>query len=107
MRYTTIQSEPSLWTVGQYTPTGEWIPRSDHDTREEAYEWERYYNGDGPDPEDLPDAYRVLEHLTSARLELERLEKSAITEERRKGLREDAQGLKDAEKIINQYIKTI
>ncbi len=29
--YVYLRSEPQLWTVGFYTPNGEWIPESDYD----------------------------------------------------------------------------
>lgn len=32
--YVYIQSEPSLWTVGFYDPSGKWQSESDHDTKE-------------------------------------------------------------------------
>jgi len=43
--YVYIQSEPGLWTVGFYDPSGQWIPESDHTSREEAAERVRYLNG--------------------------------------------------------------
>ena len=30
--YVYIRSEPSLWTVGFYDPSGRWHPDSDHDS---------------------------------------------------------------------------
>jgi len=43
--YVYIKSEPNLWTVGFYTPKGEWNPESDHSTKEEAANRVRYLNG--------------------------------------------------------------
>lgn len=43
--YVYIQSEPQLWTVGFYDPSGEWHPESDHGTREDAAARVRYLNG--------------------------------------------------------------
>jgi DNA-directed RNA polymerase specialized sigma24 family protein len=45
--YVYIQSErnPDLWTVGFYTPGGEWIPESDHGNPEDAAERVYYLNG--------------------------------------------------------------
>ena len=43
--YVYIRSEPNLWTVGFYDPTGKWNPESDHDTPEEAAERVHYLNG--------------------------------------------------------------
>lgn len=43
--YAYIRSEPQLWTVGFYTPDGEWVPESDYATAEEAAERVRWLNG--------------------------------------------------------------
>jgi hypothetical protein len=43
--YVYLSSEPNLWTVGFYKPSGEWMPESDHATKEEAAERVRYLNG--------------------------------------------------------------
>ncbi len=43
--YVYIKSEPTLWTVGFYTPEGEWITDSDHSVREEAAARVHYLNG--------------------------------------------------------------
>lgn len=43
--YVYIQSEPGLYTVGFYDPTGKWHPESDWDTREAAAERVHYLNG--------------------------------------------------------------
>jgi len=40
-----IQSEPSLWTVGFYSPDGRWQPDSDHSSREEAAQRVHWLNG--------------------------------------------------------------
>ena len=40
-----INSEPGLWTVGHYDPTGKWIPESDHNNKEDAARQVRYLNG--------------------------------------------------------------
>lgn len=55
--YTTLQSEPGLWTVGSYDPNGKWHAESDHGDRQEAQEQVAYLNG-GPLPtskQQLPD----------------------------------------------------
>ena len=39
------QTEPSLWTVGFYTPDGTWEPESDHGSSSEAAERVHYLNG--------------------------------------------------------------
>ncbi|MER2039700.1 MAG: hypothetical protein ABS944_16255 [Solibacillus sp.] len=40
-----IQSEPGLYTVGFYTPKGEWHTDSDHGNCEDAAERVHYLNG--------------------------------------------------------------
>jgi hypothetical protein len=34
--YVYIQSEPGLWTVGFYDPSGKWIAESDYDNKSDA-----------------------------------------------------------------------
>ena len=43
--YVYIKSEPQLWTVGFYGPTGKWCPESDYGTSEEAAARVHYLNG--------------------------------------------------------------
>lgn len=43
--YVCIQSEPRLWTVGFYTPQGEWVPESDHESPVDAAERVHWLNG--------------------------------------------------------------
>ena len=43
--YVYIQSEPGLWTVGFYSPDGQWLPESDHTTKESAAKRVHYLNG--------------------------------------------------------------
>lgn len=40
-----VKSEPNLFTVGFYTPNGEWMPESDHSSSEEAAKRVNYLNG--------------------------------------------------------------
>lgn len=42
-----VQSEPGLWTVGFYDPSGKWHPDSDHDSRAAAADRVHYLNGGG------------------------------------------------------------
>lgn len=42
-----IQTEPSLWTVGHYSPDGTWHPDSDHGSSDEAAERVAWLNGGG------------------------------------------------------------
>ena len=43
--YVYKQSEPGLWTVGYYDPSGGWIPESDHNNPDEAAKRVNYLNG--------------------------------------------------------------
>ena len=36
MKYTYRLSEPGVWAVGYYTPSGTWVALSGHGTREKA-----------------------------------------------------------------------
>ncbi len=45
--YVYIQSEPGLYTVGFYDPSGTFVPESDWRTTEEAAARVRYLNGGG------------------------------------------------------------
>ena len=45
MSYVYIESEPSVWTVGFYNPSGAWIPESDHALAQMAAERVRWLNG--------------------------------------------------------------
>lgn len=47
MSYVYIQSEPSLWTVGFYSPDDVWQPESDHADREAAAKRVAWLNGSG------------------------------------------------------------
>ena len=40
-----LRSEPGLWTVGFYTPTGEWIAESVHDSTPVAATGIAYLSG--------------------------------------------------------------
>lgn len=43
--YVYVQSEPGLWTVGHYDPSGEFIPESDHHRSDDAAQRVHYLNG--------------------------------------------------------------
>lgn len=45
MSYVYIQSEPGLFTVGFYDPSGRWHAESDHGSRGDAAERVAYLNG--------------------------------------------------------------
>ena len=49
MAYTYIRSEPGLYTVGFYNPSGKWEPESDHNDKEEAAKRAAWLNG-SPNP---------------------------------------------------------
>jgi hypothetical protein len=50
MSYVYIQSEPRLWTVGFYSPSGQWEPESDHRSAEEAARRVHWLNGGRAEP---------------------------------------------------------
>ena len=43
--YVYIKSEPGLWTVGFYDPSGKWHAASDHDKEDEAAQETHWLNG--------------------------------------------------------------
>lgn len=43
------QSEPTLWTVGYYSPNGKWHPETDHGSKKEAAQRVHWLNGGGED----------------------------------------------------------
>jgi len=43
--YVYIKTERFLWTVGFYSPDGEWNPESDYDSKYEAAERVHWLNG--------------------------------------------------------------
>ena len=43
--YIYLESEPGLFTVGYYTPDGEFVPESDHSDREKAAARVHWLNG--------------------------------------------------------------
>lgn len=45
MSYVYQEFEPGLFTVGFYDPSGEFVPESDHPTRDAAAERAHYLNG--------------------------------------------------------------
>ena len=45
IKYVYQRTEPSLYTVGYYDPSGQWHPDSDHDDRDKVGERVHYLNG--------------------------------------------------------------
>ena len=45
MSYVYVKSEPNLYTVGFYKPSGEWVSESDYHMKTEAAERVAYLNG--------------------------------------------------------------
>ncbi len=48
--YVYLNSEPGLYTVGFYDPTGKWIPESDHSAAKDAAKRVAWLNGSHPTP---------------------------------------------------------
>ncbi len=61
--YVYIRSEPNLFTVGFYDPSGAWMPESDYNCREEAGKRVHYLNGGTPE-------HRVTNEVLQGGLEL-------------------------------------
>jgi hypothetical protein len=57
--YIYIQSEPQLWTVGFYDPSGKFQPESDHATPEEAAKRVHYLNGGNEDNTNEPSSFDI------------------------------------------------
>src|SRR5690606_13942329 len=53
-----IQSEPSCWTVGFYSPDGKWNSDSDHSSKKEASERVHYLNGGQMTPGEMNLSYK-------------------------------------------------
>lgn len=47
--YVYLKSEDNLWTVGFYSPAGEWVPESDWNMAARAADRVHYLNGGDPD----------------------------------------------------------
>lgn len=64
----TERGEYPLWTVGFYTPSGEWEAESDHSSKDEAAERVAYLNGNKGEATTYPCvmcSYRTdMKHLT-------------------------------------------
>jgi hypothetical protein len=73
--YVYQQTEPTLFTVGYYTPKGEWKPESDHDTRAEAADRVATLNGSNQHAEIIKQAIDQLERrLRAQRINTDALE---------------------------------
>jgi hypothetical protein len=69
MSYTYRQTEPELWTVGSYTPSGKFDPESDHGSWQAAAERVAFLNGGVPTPPQTPDPAPSVEiHPATAQL---------------------------------------
>lgn len=53
--YVYVRSEANLWTVGFFTPEGEWIAESDYDNRADAAERVHWLNGGGESRNNIND----------------------------------------------------
>lgn len=56
MSYVYVKSEPGLWTVGFYKPSGEWVSESDHSSTEDAAQRAAWLNG-------APDAAAIAQAI--------------------------------------------
>lgn len=67
---------PGLWTVGYYTPTGEWHPESDWSSPEDAAKRCTYLNGDlsGPKEDEGAALDEILQRLDALDQKLNRIE---------------------------------
>ena len=73
--YVYQQTEPTLFTVGYYTPEGEWKPESDQDTRVEAAGRVSTLNGSNHHAELIKNAIDQLERrLRANRINTDALE---------------------------------
>lgn len=63
--YVYIQTEPSLWTVGFYTPAGKWEPDSDHDSPSKAAERVHCLNG-GDDQHQITRLRKATQKMVQA-----------------------------------------
>lgn len=62
MSYVYIKSEPQLWTVGYYGPSGQWFSESDHgDVRDAAFRV-HWLNGGHIDNAELLEALKHISH---------------------------------------------
>lgn len=71
--YTYRKTEHVLWTVGDYTPSGEWVPESDHDSPEEAAARVRWLNGGGVESQIVAQLLEACKLIVAA--------EKAVTEE--------------------------
>lgn len=64
-----VKSEPSLWTVGHYTPDGRWIAESDHGSSEEAARRAALLNGGATAAPEMREAPEDIAVALQRRLE--------------------------------------
>lgn len=65
--YVYVRSEPGLWTVGFYDPTGKWISESDHSSADDAAERVHWLNGGEKEEEISPyQAAMIVERAKQA-----------------------------------------
>lgn len=53
--YVYKRTEPQLWTVGFYSPSGEWNTDSDHDSKDQAAQRVAWLNGSVTVPGECPE----------------------------------------------------
>ena len=62
--YVYIKSEPQLWTVGFYTPDGEWIAEEDFECRADAAERVHWLNGGGKSSDTINEFFLDLSRMS-------------------------------------------
>lgn len=61
-----LRTEPGLWTVGHYDPSGKWQPESDHDSTASAADRVAYLNGGGTRTDEYRVTYRYRDEPDDA-----------------------------------------
>lgn len=61
--YVYIRSEPVLYTVGFYSPDGQWHAESDHESDKRAAERVHYLNGGRSADEDDSGSWAEYQHI--------------------------------------------
>jgi len=68
MTYGYKQTEPGLYTVGFYSPGGEWHPDSDHGSKQAAADRVAFLNGGGCSPAASADLWKSKYNVSEAKV---------------------------------------